>query len=227
MSTRNKFSSNVVNTSFVEATPTAPIFLALVLDKIRETSPKACAALVFGWIGFYSCTAYAHYSNEGFVDGLRVVRLAEHPLRPVIRFFRSKNVKTIYTSTHYSSAISFLSGGELVGTEYQISTRGKKKKALSAVDPNFVVLINEEQIDDIRKFQAIAKKNDIVYQTERIETFLVFLEFAGNTGAIDKLRSFTDWWGRENCGIENIDFWFDYLDNNYAFRDQQLGKFFI
>jgi hypothetical protein len=123
------------------------IFLALVLDKIRETSPKACAALVFVWIGFYSCTAYAHYLNEGFVDGLRVVRLAEHPLRPVIRFFRSKNVKTIYTSTHYSSAISFLSGGELAGTEYQISTRGKKKKALSTVDPDFVVLINEEQVN--------------------------------------------------------------------------------
>jgi len=166
------------------------ICLALVLNKIRDTFPKACVILLLVWVGFYGCTTYVEYSKAGVVDGLSVVRLEEHPLKPAIRFFRSKNITTIYTGIFYSSAISFLSGGELVGTEYQKSTRGKKNKALSALDDDFAVLIDEKNTNDIDKFRAIALVNDVIYQTEKIGTFLVFLELKGDKGAIDQLRSF-------------------------------------
>ena len=166
------------------------IFLALVLDKIREISGRTFFVLMFVWVGFYSSTAYMKYLKVGVVDGVRLVKLAEYPLHSVLRFFQSKNIKTVYSSVYYSSALSFFSRGELVGTEYQKSTRGKKKKVLASVDPDFAILINEIHTDDIRKFRAITVKNNVSYQTKIIKTFHVFFKFKGDENAINGLRSF-------------------------------------
>lgn len=166
------------------------VCLALVLDKIRQTSPRTCLFLVLIWVGFHSCTAYAAYSKAGVVDGLQVVRLEEHPLKSVIRYLQSKSIKTIYTSIYYSSVLSFLSNGEQVGTEYNKSTRGKKTKALSNSDPNFAILIEAKNTDDIRKLRIITEEKHITFETKQIRTFFVFFEFTGDERAINELRSF-------------------------------------
>ena len=95
-----------------------------------------------------------------------MVRLEEDPLKPIIRYLRSTDIRAVYTGVYYASSLSFLSDRELVGVEYSKSVRGKKIKALTATDFNFAVLIDEKNTGDILKFSSIVAKNNINYQTK-------------------------------------------------------------
>ena len=126
------------------------------------------------------------------ISGASVVRLAEHPLVSAIEFFKSKNIRIVYTHRYFSSSLTFLSKGEVIGTEYSKIARGKKQQVRSAQEARFAVLLHENLKADLVTLQQYLSVNEIDYQVELIGPHVIFWDLKGKDVVVDGLRSIID-----------------------------------
>ena len=168
------------------------IGVAVTLDKFRRISQVGFVVLILAWIGFYMITTHKMLKERKVVSGASVVRLAEHPLVSAIEFFKSKNIRTVYTHRSFSTHLTFLSRGEVIGTEYSKIARGKKQQARSATETWFAVLLHKSIKTDLMTIQQYLSGNEIDYQMELIGPHMVFWDFKGEGKVVDGLRSIID-----------------------------------
>jgi hypothetical protein len=166
------------------------IWVALALDKYRRVSKAGCAFFLFIWIGFYMTTTYKAFESEGFIKGTSVIRLPKYPLVHVIEFLKLKDIRIVYASYFFSSQLTFLSKGDVVGTEYnEPPFRGKNQRIKSAKEARFAVLLNEKEKKNIVLFKQHLSEGGIKYQVDSIKDFRVLWDFRGDGDVINGLRS--------------------------------------
>ena len=168
------------------------IGVAVILDKFRRISQVGFVVLTLAWIGFYMITTHKILRESEVISGASVVRLAEHPLVSAIDFLKSKNIRVVYTSRYFSTNLTFLSQGEVIGTEYSKTARGKKQQARSAKETRFAVLLHEHVKEDLMTIQQYLLENGIDYQARLIRPYRVFWDFKGEGKVVDGLRSIID-----------------------------------
>tara|TARA_B100000315_G_scaffold245802_1_gene272275 strand:+ start:725 stop:2701 length:1977 start_codon:yes stop_codon:yes gene_type:complete len=168
------------------------IGVAVTLDKFRRISQVGFAVLIVAWIGFYMMTTYKMFKENKVISGASVVRLPKNPLFSAIEFLKSKNIRTVYTSRYFSTSLTFLSRGEVIGTEYSKTARGKKQQARSAKETRFAVLLHENFKADLMTIQQYLSENEIDYQIGLIGPHRVFWDFKGEGKVVDGLRSIID-----------------------------------
>jgi hypothetical protein len=137
-------------------------------------------------------TTYTVFKEIKVMNGFSVVRLAKNPLVSTIEFLKSKNIQTVYTDRLFSTNLTLLSRGEVIGTEYSKQARGKKQQARSAKETRFAVLLHESFKAHLMTIQQYLSGNEIDYQIELIGPYTVFLDFEGEGKVIDGLRSIID-----------------------------------
>ena len=166
------------------------IWVALALDKFRRISKTGCAFFLFVWIGFYMTTTYKMFENAGFIQGTSVVRLPKHRLVSVIEFLKLKDIRVVYANNAFSSKLTFLSQGDVVGTEYnEPPYRGKKQRVESAKEVRFAVLLDGDNNEDHTLFEQYLSEGGVQYQVESIKNLRVLWEFRGDGDVVDGLRS--------------------------------------
>ena len=168
------------------------IWVAVILDKFRRISQVGFVVLILAWVGFYMMTTHKMLREHKVISGASVVRLAEHPLVSAIEFLKSKNIRVVYTSYFFSSSLTFLSQGEVIGTEYSKIARGKKQQVRSAKEAQFAVLLSEDLKADLMTLQQYLSENKIDHRVDIVESYMVFWNFKGEAGVIDGLRLIAD-----------------------------------
>ena len=124
------------------------------------------------------------------VDRARQERPATHRLVPVIEFLKLKDIRVVYASNAFSSKLTFLSQGDVVGTEYnEPPYRGKKQRVESAKEVRFAVLLDGDNNKDLTLFEQYLSEGGVQYQVESIRNFRVLWEFRGDGDVVDGLRS--------------------------------------
>ena len=118
---------------------------------------------------------------------MEIIRLPPHPLISVIDFLKLKDTRVVYTNYGYSSILTFLSKGSVVGAEYNSNARGKIQRSRSSKEEQFAVLLDKGPALSI--FQQYLLDRKIEYQTEHIENFHVLSDFKGESDSVNGLRS--------------------------------------
>jgi hypothetical protein len=164
------------------------IWVVIKLEKIKRISIVAFYVLVVIWVGFYTSIILNNY-KQGKMRGMEIVRLPAHPLNAVVEFLRFKNIRVAYTSYYISSRLTFMSKGDVVGTEYNRNARGKKQQSRSAKQERFADLLSMDETSSLSIFQQYLFDEKIEFKTEPIKSFNVLWGFKGNSAAINGLRS--------------------------------------
>jgi len=165
------------------------IWVVIKLDKIKRISIVAFYVLVVIWVGFYTSITLSNYREGKLMRGMEIVRLPVHPLNAVIEFLKFKNIRVTYTSYYFSSRLTFMSKGDVVGTEYTRNARGKKQQSRSAKEEKFAILLPTVDTSTFSIFQQYLLDEKIEFQAEPVESFNVLWGFKGNSDAINGLRS--------------------------------------
>ena len=161
------------------------IWVAIALEKLKRVTIVGFYFLIVVWIGFYASTTLNIY--KPFIRGMEIIRLPPHPLISVIDFLKLKDTRVVYTNYGYSSILTFLSKGSVVGTEYSSNARGKIQRSRSSKEEQFAVLLDKGPALSI--FQQYLLDRKIEYQTEHIENFHVLWDFKGESDSVNGLRS--------------------------------------
>ncbi len=160
------------------------IWVAIALEKVKRITTVGFYFLIVVWIVFYASTTLNIY--KPFMRGMEIVRLPTRPLISVVEFLRLKNTRVVYTNYSYSSYLTFISRGSVVGTEYTRNARGKKQQSRSSKEERFAILLTKGP--DLSRFQQYLFDEKIGYQTELVENFHVLWDFKGESDSVNNLR---------------------------------------
>jgi hypothetical protein len=142
------------------------IWIAYLLEKIKEKSLIIFLILLFAWTGFQGLQNYRFYKDSGIINGLTPVK-KPFPLNSALDFLKSKNIQFVYTGYYTAIQAQLVPGNEILVTSTLKRTWGRLSREKPASPDNFALITNAINVnadqnfymsEDIFKFSHASKK---------------------------------------------------------------------
>ena len=160
------------------------IYVALLISRISKHSKILAITLVCLWISFYLPTQ-KNYAND--LPRLREILSpnAEAPIPNVVKFLKSKGIKTAYATYGATSEIIMYSNGEIQAAQYNKSARGKILRKNLKNQTDFALVVPKGSLS---VFQIYLNENNMDFKKDLIFSYWVIWDIKGSPSAKNKLK---------------------------------------
>jgi hypothetical protein len=193
------------------------IWIAFVLDKIKNKSLFAFFILVLTWISFQGLNNYRFYKESGMINGLTSIKKPFY-LESALGFLKTKNAKFIYTDYYTALQAQLVGSNEMLVTSNLPRTWGRLSREKPVSPDNFAIIFNMINYkadlnfyfsDDLYKFSKPSEKtkasrkigiknnphrkfldeNHILYKTEKIGPHYILWDIQANKEQFEELTN--------------------------------------
>jgi len=160
------------------------IYVALLISRISKHSKILAITLVCLWISFYLPTP-KNYAND--LPRLREILSpnAEAPIPNVVKFLKSKGIKTTYAAYGATSEIIMYSNGEIQAAQYNKFARGKSLRKNLKNQTDFALVVPKGSLS---VFQIYLNENNMDFKKDLIFSYWVIWDIKGSPSAKNKLK---------------------------------------
>jgi hypothetical protein len=162
------------------------LWIGWFLSKIQQRIKWFPIFALIVWVAFYSLENYQYQKSAGLIDGVTPLKLEEHRIHEVVEFLESNSIRVAYSNYGVCALGTFLSGGKINISEYNVNPRVKPRKERSMSADNFAIITEG---DSTVTYITFLKDSNIMSKVNKIGIYKVFWDFSGDAAEINKLRS--------------------------------------
>jgi hypothetical protein len=162
------------------------LWVGIYLDKMKIKFRSFPIIFLAIWISFYSISNYRAYQNAGLLKNGKLVKFDENFIFDLIKFLEKKNISVAYSPYSLSGLVTYLSGGEIIISEYYSNPVAKTRKERSLASPDFAIIAQKKEDTIYREFLL---QNKIESKVDEFGGYKIYWDFLGDQVQINKLRS--------------------------------------